>query len=176
MPASANRSLPRRQVDVALDKASHGCRLLVVASSSTQASRDVWSWCVQRRGVSCHNWRMRRAVYGVALTAVLLAVAGSTQAAATSVSARSSEFACPAARVRTEPNQRLGDLNGGPWIVASPRSAGIFAYLWGGDAIDGRAAVYAGGVNPKTGPARRSCGSSTGSGKGCCGLPHDGCG
>jgi hypothetical protein len=99
---------------------------------------------------------MRRVVYGGAVTAVLLAVAGSTRAGATSLSAGAAELACPAARVHTEPNERLGDLNGGPWIVASPRSAGIFAYLWGGEQqVDGRAAVYAGGVNPTTGTSEK---------------------
>jgi hypothetical protein len=93
----------------------------------------------------------RAALVGT-LVVLLLGVGGSAAGFASRAAIRTQAApVCPAARVRHEANERLGDLNGGRWIVTSPRSAGIFAYLWGGSEIDGRVAVYAGGVNPNTG-------------------------
>jgi hypothetical protein len=63
---------------------------------------------------------------------------------------RASSGACPAARVHTEANARLGTLSGGRWVAPVPVRAGVIGYLFGGEVVDGRFAVYAGGVNPQT--------------------------
>jgi hypothetical protein len=54
------------------------------------------------------------------------------------------------ARVHQEPNRQLGTLSGGRWVAGSPRTSGLVGALFGGEVVNGRLAVYAGGVNPGT--------------------------
>ena len=54
------------------------------------------------------------------------------------------------AHVHQEPNPRLGTLSGGRWVAGSPRTSGLIGYLFGGEVVDGRFAVYTGGLNPGT--------------------------
>jgi hypothetical protein len=52
--------------------------------------------------------------------------------------------------VHEEPNPILGTLSGGRWVAGSPRRSGLVGYLFGGEVVDGRFAVYTGGLNPGT--------------------------
>ena len=54
------------------------------------------------------------------------------------------------ARVHREPNRQLGTLSGSRWVAGSPRTSGLVGILFGGEVVNGRLAVYAGGVNPGT--------------------------
>ena len=54
------------------------------------------------------------------------------------------------ARVHQEPNPLLGTLSGGRWVAGSPRTSGLLGYLFGGEVVDGRFAVYTGGLDPGT--------------------------
>jgi hypothetical protein len=54
------------------------------------------------------------------------------------------------ARVHQEPNPQLGTMSGSRWVAGSPRSSGLVGILFGGEVVNGRLAVYAGGVNPGT--------------------------
>jgi hypothetical protein len=54
------------------------------------------------------------------------------------------------ARVHREPNRQLGTLSGGRWVAGSPRTSGLVGALFGGEVVNGRLAVYTGGVNPGT--------------------------
>jgi hypothetical protein len=81
------------------------------------------------------------------LTAAAFAVAASP---ALSSERRHVATACPAARVHTEPNARLGTLSPGRWVAPIPARAGLIGYLFGGEVVGGRFAVYAGGRNPRT--------------------------
>jgi hypothetical protein len=82
--------------------------------------------------------------------AVLAAVAFCAALAAPGASSRSARAAACGARVHQEPNPVLGTLSGGPWIAGSPRTSGLVGYLFGGEVVDGRVAVYTGGLNPGT--------------------------
>lgn len=64
--------------------------------------------------------------------------------------ARTDNVSCAAAPVHHEANASLGSFSGGRWVETTPRSAGLIGYLWGGREVEGRFAVYATGVNPKT--------------------------
>jgi hypothetical protein len=52
--------------------------------------------------------------------------------------------------VHKEPNPQLGTLSGDRWVAGSPRTSGLVGDLFGGEVVNGRFAVYAGGVNPGT--------------------------
>ena len=49
-----------------------------------------------------------------------------------------------------EANPLLGTLSGGKWVAGSPRTSRLVGYLFGGEVVDGRFAVYTGGLNPGT--------------------------
>lgn len=63
---------------------------------------------------------------------------------------RSTEAAACGARVHRERNPILGTLNPSRWVAGSPRTSGLVGVLFGGEVVNGRLAVYAGGVNPGT--------------------------
>jgi hypothetical protein len=73
-------------------------------------------------------------------------------ALASSSPATSSHAQAPTcgARVHQEANPILGTLSGGRWVAGSPRKSGLVGYLFGGEVVDGRFAVYTGGLNPGT--------------------------
>jgi hypothetical protein len=52
--------------------------------------------------------------------------------------------------VHHEANPLLGTLSGGRWVAGSPRTSRLVGYLFGGEVVDGRFAVYTGGLNPGT--------------------------
>jgi hypothetical protein len=52
--------------------------------------------------------------------------------------------------VHHEANRLLGTLSGGRWVAGSPRTSGVVGYLFGGEVVDGRFAVYTGGLDPGT--------------------------
>jgi hypothetical protein len=82
------------------------------------------------------------AVVGVVACGLILAAPAS--------SSRTAVSAACGARVHEEPNPSLGTLSGGRWVAGSPRKSGLVGYLFGGEVVDGRFAVYTGGVNPGT--------------------------
>ena len=82
--------------------------------------------------------------------AILAAIAvGGLASAAPAVSGRTEAVAC-GARVHEEANPALGTLSGGRWVAGSPRRSGLVGYLFGGEVVNGRFAVYTGGENPGT--------------------------
>jgi hypothetical protein len=84
-------------------------------------------------------------------TAALAAIVASGLAsAAPATSSPKAEAATCGARVHQEQNPILGTLSGGQWVAGSPRKAGVIGYLFGGEVVDGRFAVYTGGLNPGT--------------------------
>jgi hypothetical protein len=81
-----------------------------------------------------------------ALAAVVVsALASSSPATSSHVQAS----AC-GARVHQEPNRQLGTLGKSRWVAGSPRTSGLIGILFGGEVVNGRFAVYAGGMNPGT--------------------------
>jgi hypothetical protein len=88
---------------------------------------------------------------GAAFVAALAAGAALAGAVSAAPRADVQQPTCPAVLVRHEPNPALGTLSGGRWVAMSPRSLGIIGYLFGGEEVDGRFAVYAGGRHPVTG-------------------------
>jgi hypothetical protein len=68
---------------------------------------------------------------------------------APAASSRAGSSAC-GGRVHREPNRQLGTLSGGRWVAGSPRTSGLVGYLFGGEVVNGRFAVYTGGLNPGT--------------------------
>jgi hypothetical protein len=82
-----------------------------------------------------------------AVTLAAIAVGGLVSAAPATSSQRATTCG---ARVHDEPNRILGTLSGGRWVAGSPRRSGLVGYLFGGEVVDGRFAVYAGGMNPGT--------------------------
>jgi hypothetical protein len=90
----------------------------------------------------------------VALAAALLALAPA-RSVAESPAASSSTTTCSPTRVHREANVTLGTLNGGRWVAAAPASAGIIGFLFGGEEVNGRLAVYAGGQNPVSGGSEK---------------------
>ena len=76
-------------------------------------------------------------------------VVGGLASAAPAVSGRTEAVAC-GARVHEEANPALGSLSGGRWVAGSPRRSGLVGYLFGGEVVNGRFAVYTGGENPAT--------------------------
>jgi hypothetical protein len=82
-----------------------------------------------------------------ALLAAVVVSALVSAAPATSSHAQTSPCG---ARVHQEPNPQLGTLSGGRWVAGSPRTSGLVGYLFGGEVVDGRFAVYTGGLNPGT--------------------------
>ena len=76
-------------------------------------------------------------------------VATALASAAPATSSHTQASTC-GARVHQEPNRQLGTLSGGRWVAGSPRMSGLVGALFGGEAVNGRLAVYAGGVNPGT--------------------------
>ena len=89
---------------------------------------------------------MSRRVAAV-LAAVVAAVVAST---APGASSKTAEAAPCGSRVHQEPNPLLGTLSGGRWVAGSPRTSGLVGYLFGGEVVDGRFAVYTGGLDPGT--------------------------
>ncbi len=85
---------------------------------------------------------------GAATLATIAACGLASAAPATST--RKAEASTCGARVHQESNPLLGTLSGGRWIAGSPRKAGLVGYLFGGEAVEGRFAVYTGGLNPGT--------------------------
>ena len=83
---------------------------------------------------------------GVTLAAVVVSALASA-APATSSHAQASTCG---ARVHKEPNRQLGTLSGSRWVAGSPRTSGLVGVLFGGEVVNDRLAVYAGGVNPGT--------------------------
>lgn len=83
---------------------------------------------------------------GATLAAVLVSASASA-APATSSHAQASTCG---ARVHQEPNPLLGTLGRSRWVAGSPRTSGLIGVLFGGEVVNGRLAVYAGGVNPAT--------------------------
>jgi hypothetical protein len=81
------------------------------------------------------------------LAAVVAAVVASTAPGATSGKAEATPCG---ARVHQEPNLVLGTLNGGRWVAGSPRKSGLVGFLFGGEVVNGRFAVYTGGLDPGT--------------------------
>jgi hypothetical protein len=83
-------------------------------------------------------------------TILLALAAASSSGAAGAHGADRALGECPAALVHHEPNPALGTLSGGRWIATWPASNRIIGYLWGGEELNGRFAVYAGGQNPRS--------------------------
>jgi hypothetical protein len=81
------------------------------------------------------------------LAAVVAAVVASTAPGASSGKAEATPCG---ARVHQEPNPLLGTLSGGRWVAGSPRTSGLVGYLFGGEVVNGRFAVYTGGLDPGT--------------------------
>ena len=84
-----------------------------------------------------------------ALALVGVVACGLILASSATSSRRTAASTC-GARVHEEPNPILGTLSGGRWVAGSPRRSGLVGYLFGGEVVDGRFAVYAGGLNPGT--------------------------
>ena len=82
-------------------------------------------------------------------TVTLAAVVVCGLAAAPAVSSHAQTSPC-GARVRQGPNPLLGTLGKSRWVAGSPRTSGLIGVLFGGEVVNGRLAVYAGGVNPGT--------------------------
>jgi hypothetical protein len=80
-------------------------------------------------------------------------VAGSAQGG--QAAADSSAIRCSPTRVHHEPNPALGSLSGGRWIAARPFASRFVGYLWGGEEVGGRFALYAGGRNPVSGTSEK---------------------
>src|SRR4051794_8152934 len=81
--------------------------------------------------------------------ATLAAVVVSALASAAPASSHKQASTC-GARVHREPSSLLGTLSGGRWVAGSPRTSGLVGYLFGGEVVNGRLAVYTGGLNPGT--------------------------
>ena len=77
-------------------------------------------------------------------------VACGLASAAPATSSEQTEASTCGARVHQEPNPQLGTLSGGRWVAGSPRTSGIVGYLFGGEVVNGRFAVYTGGLDPGT--------------------------
>ena len=88
---------------------------------------------------------MRKATAIGVATAAFLSPSGSE-----SLAVARSASTCPAARVRHEVNPAFGTALQARWVAAQPRSSAITGVLFGGEEIDGRFALYAGGHNPVT--------------------------
>jgi hypothetical protein len=82
--------------------------------------------------------------------AILAAIAVGGLASAAPAVSESTEAAACGARVHEEANPALGTLSGGRWVAGSPRRSRLVGYLFGGEVVDGRFAVYTGGLNPGT--------------------------
>jgi hypothetical protein len=82
--------------------------------------------------------------------ATLAAIVVSALASAAPATSSHAQASPCGARVHEEPNPILGTLSGGRWVAGSPRTSGLVGYLFGGEVLDGRFAVYAGGTNPGT--------------------------
>jgi hypothetical protein len=100
---------------------------------------------VQRRfcGATIEDVSVRA---GATLVAVLVSALAS---AAPATSSRAQASTC-GARAHQEPNPLLGTLGRSRWVAGSPRTSGLIGVLFGGEVVNGRLAVYAGGVNPGT--------------------------
>ena len=86
-----------------------------------------------------------RAAAGLAVV-----VAAAVASAAPGATSGKAEAAPCGARVHQEPNPLLGTLSGGRWVAGSPRKSGLVGFLFGGEVVDGRFAVYTGGLDPGT--------------------------
>jgi hypothetical protein len=82
--------------------------------------------------------------------AALAAVVVSALASASSATSSHTQASTCGARVHREPNRQLGTLSGSRWVAGSPRTSSLVGVLFGGEVVNGRFAVYAGGVNPGT--------------------------
>jgi hypothetical protein len=76
-------------------------------------------------------------------------VASGLASAAPAISSHAQTSTC-GARVHQESNPLLGTLGRSRWVAGSPRTSGLIGVLFGGEVVNGRLAVYAGGVNPGT--------------------------
>lgn len=81
---------------------------------------------------------------------ILAAVVVSALASAAPATSSHAQASPCGARVHQEPNPQLGTLSGGRWVAGSPRTSGLVGYLFGGEVVNGRFAVYTGGLNPGT--------------------------
>jgi hypothetical protein len=81
------------------------------------------------------------------VAAILAAVVVSALASSSSATVQASTCG---ARVHREANPTLGTLSGDRWVAGIPRTSGLIGDLFGGEVVNGRLAVYAGGVNPGT--------------------------
>jgi len=86
----------------------------------------------------------------VSIRAASILAAVVVSALASAAPATSSHAQACGARVHREANPTLGTLSGGRWVAGSPRTSGLVGALFGGEVVNGRLAVYAGGVNPGT--------------------------
>ena len=84
----------------------------------------------------------RAMLLGAAIVAVL---ATSGQATTSMILVASS---CTATRVHHEPIPFVRGLTGSSWIAGTPARMRLFGWLFGGEVVDGRFAVFAGGTNP----------------------------
>jgi hypothetical protein len=87
---------------------------------------------------------------GVRAAATLAAVVVSALASAAPASSSHEQVSTCGARVHQEPNPQLGTLSGGRWVAGSPRTSSLLGYLFGGEVVNGRFAVYTGGLDPGT--------------------------
>ena len=88
----------------------------------------------------------------------MLAVAAAIVTASSeggNAAAGSTRTRCSPTRVHHEPNPVLGSLSGGRWIEGRPLTARLLGYLWGGEEVRGRFALYAGGRNPVSGTSEK---------------------
>lgn len=80
---------------------------------------------------------------------VLYPVVVATLAAAPATSsATATTGPCPAARVHDEPIPMIKGLTGSRWVLGTPARMRLMGWLFGGEVVDGRFAVFAGGTNP----------------------------
>ena len=84
------------------------------------------------------------------IAAALAAVVVCALASAAPATSSHAQTSTCGARVHKEPNRQLGTLTGSRWVAGSPRTSGLVGVLFGGEVVNGRLAVYAGGVNPGT--------------------------
>ena len=82
--------------------------------------------------------------------ATLAAVVIPALASAAPASSSHAQRSTCGARVHREANPQLGTLSGGRWVAGSPRTSGLIGALFGGELVNGRFAVYTGGLNPGT--------------------------
>jgi hypothetical protein len=89
-------------------------------------------------------------VVSVRAAAGLAAVVACVLASAAPPTSSHAQASPCGAVVHQEPNPLLGKLSGGRWVAGSPRTSGLVGYLFGGEVVEGRFAVYTGGLNPGT--------------------------